>query len=176
MGADGASSAVLMFCGNDSWMTAGITDAGFGLRLRLECRPERLRVRGETPARRPERFSRICPNTSPHPLQRNSENTRLILQTRHNLLNIIQCCSLMNTSDIISKHSESQADCPLCWKWSIWFQNSAEPLLYELYLIYTNVSRISDSCSRVKSHTTCSLPSLNRVLETCLNLLSQSPT
>ncbi len=32
-GAYGASSALLMFCGNDSWITAGITDAGFGLRL-----------------------------------------------------------------------------------------------------------------------------------------------
>ncbi len=71
-----------------------------------------------------QRFSRICPITSPDPLQRNAENTRLILQTRHNLLNILQCSSLMNTSDITSKHSESQTNCSLCWKWSIWFQNS----------------------------------------------------
>lgn len=151
--ADGASSALLVFCGNDSWITAGITDAGFG---------PRLRVRGETPARRPERFSRICPNTSPHLLQRYAEHTRLILETRHNLRNIIQCGSLMNTS-----HRS-------------WLCSVLEiKHLYELYLMYTNVSRISvtfrtlDSCSRVKSHTTCPLPSLTRVLET---LLSQSPT
>ncbi len=64
-GAYGASSALLMFCGNDSWITAGITDAGFGLRLWVRERLLRD-ARSASAASVPTRVSRDASNTDPN--------------------------------------------------------------------------------------------------------------